>query len=435
MKLSENRLALVARQEFLNGVRSKWFLLATFGLPLVMSTIIGLTLGLSAMQSDRPLRFVLVDESHSVGNRLAVEFPERFESGESKGQRRIEFDAASINSLVDVEQIMQTLSEKVLDRQLDGIVHLKPDFDETGAAEMFGLSVSNIELNIKIESALSRILREVRLKRAGIAEDRVDALLRPAHLDTYRVNAAGAQRDNLSTFALVYVLVLLLYISVIVYGARIGRAVLEEKVSRIVEVMLSAVSPTELLGGKVLGVGLVGLLQTGVWCVFGLVLMTLRVAVFGKLGEVGAYVSDMPDFPPSLVLYFLAWFLLGYFLYALIYALIAAVAGSEREAEQLQVPVSLFLLLPLIAQMAVIRNPDSTFSVVMSMIPFFSPIVMFMRIAVLKPPALQIAASLILCVSTIFIVLFIAARIYRVGILSSGRRPPFRQLIRWIFAG
>lgn len=435
MSLGLHRLLLVARQEFLNGVRSKWFLIATFGLPLLMSGILGLTVAFSTMGADRTVRLVLVDESGVVGNRLARQFPERFEAGEFEGRRRVEIDTVSINSLVDVEHIMETLSEKILAREIDGFVHLEKNFIETGEADFFGLTVSNIELNMRLEQALSRLLRQARLTRAGISEDRVDRLLEPALLETFRVSVSGAQRDNLQTFALVYVLVLLLYITVVLYGARIGRSVLEEKISRIVEVMLSAVRPFELLGGKVLGVGAVGLLQTGVWGVFGLALMVLRQGVFGEMGETGAYIAQMPDFPLSLVLHFLIWFLLGYFLYALLYALIASIAGSEREAEQMQAPVSLFLLLPLVAQVAVIKNPDSAVAVAMSMFPFFAPIVMFMRTAVLKPPASEIALSMGICAATILLMLFLTARIYRVGILSSGRRPSLRQLFRWFLQG
>lgn len=435
MSLGFHRLLLVARQEFLNGVRSKAFLIATFGLPLFMSGILGLTVLFTTMGADRTVRLVLVDESGEVGARLAGEFPERFESGDLKGRRRVEIDSASINSLVDVEHIMETLSEKILAREIDGFVHLEKNFIDTGEADFFGLTVSNIELNMRLEQALSRLLRQARLKRAGIAEDRVDRLLESAFLDTFRVSDAGAQRDNLQTFALVYVLVLLLYITVVLYGARIGRSVLEEKISRIVEVMLSAVRPFELLGGKVLGVGGVGLLQTGVWCVFGLTLMAVRQSAFGGMGEAGAYVAEIPDFPLSLVLHFLIWFLLGYFLYSLLYALIASIAGSEREAEQMQAPVSLLLLLPLVAQVAVIKNPDSAVAVGMSLFPFFAPIVMFMRTAVLQPPASEIALSMGLCIMTILLLLLLTSRIYRIGILSSGRRPPLRQLLRWLVRG
>lgn len=431
MNLRDNRLLLVARREFLNGVRSRWFLLATFGLPFLMSSVLGLTVAFSLMQADRPVRLVLVDESRSIEGDLNSEFPERFENGD----RRVQIDAASINSLVEPEQILQMLSDKVLARELDGFIHLRPDFAETGVAELFGLTVSNIELNLRLEAALSKLLRRARLERAGMKPEEVERLLGAARLETFRVNAGGAQRDNLQTFALVYVLVLLLYMTVVTHGSRIGRAVLEEKVSRIVEVMLSAVSPLELLGGKVLGVGLAGLLQAAVWCVFGLAIMAARAAAFGGLGEAGAYLADMPDMPPSLALHFLMWFLLGYVLYALVYALLASIAGSEREAEQLQMPVSLFLLLPLIAQMAVIKNPDSAFAVAMSMIPFFAPIVMFMRTAVLAPPAGEIALSVGICLATAMLLLFLAARVYRIGILSTGRRPPLRQLLRWIVSG
>ena len=207
---------------------------------------------------------------------------------------------------------------------------------------------------------------------------------------------------------------------------------MEEKVSRIVEFMLASVRPLELLAGKVVGVGLVGLLQAVIWCVMGLLVLNFQSLFLRLVGVEGGLPFDLPEFPLSLALYFILWFLIGYFLFALLYAVVGAMSGSEQEAQYLQFPIASLLVLPLVSQVAIIQHPDSGFAVAMSMFPLFSPIVMFMRIAVLRPPATEIALSLAICFATILALVWFASKIYRIGILSYGKRPTLIELYRWL---
>lgn len=428
MSDSTPKIFIIVRKEFLQGVRSRWFLMATFGLPLMISAIMGLTVAMTLMQSDEAIRLVVVDESKKVGALLPARFPDVLESGE----RKITFDNASINSLVEVERILQQLRDKVLAQEINGYLHLQKDFLDTGEVDFYALSVSNQELNARLDAELTGLRQELRLRGQGIDTGVVEKLMEPALLFTYRVTEEGAERDNLQILGLVYTLVLLLYLTVVLYGSSIGRSVLEEKVSRIVEVMLSSVRPFELLGGKVLGIGLVGLVQTTVWCLIGVVLYFFRQKFFGGLGATGQYVTQMPSIPLSIAFYFLIWFLLGYFLYALLYAMIASIVGSEQEAQQMQMPVSMLMLLPLISMAAFVQHPSSTFSVVMSMIPFFAPVVMFTRTVVLAPPLSHILLSMALTFATILALLWLTAKIYRIGILSHGKRPTLREVVKWV---
>ena len=421
-------ILLVARQEFLNGVRSKWFIIATVGLPFMMAFFTGLTFIFVSAQGDQPIRIVLVDESGAIGDRLADEFPERFSGGEKK----IEIDNVAINKLVDMDKIFADLQTKVREREIDGYIALEKDFLDSGDASYFAMAVSNLDLNARLTRSLSRLIQHSRLAEYGIDDARASELLLSTRLKTFKVTEEGFERGGLQTFMFVYVLGWMLYMTVIIYGSAVGRAVLEEKLSRIVEVMLATVRPFQLLAGKVLGVGCVGLVQVSVWLLFGFVLLAARGLLFGGMGDIGEFLAEGPTVSPLLVPMFLIWFLIGYFFYALIYAAIAAIVGNEQEAQQFQIPITFLLLLPLISPTYIIQHPESVYAKVVSMIPFFSPIVMFMRSSVLMPHWTEFVASFTISGLSILGMLWLTARIYRIGILSYGKRPSLREIVRWV---
>jgi ABC-2 type transport system permease protein len=193
------------------------------------------------------------------------------------------------------------------------------------------------------------------------------------------------------------------------------------------EVLLSSVKPMELLAGKILGVAAVGLTQYAVW-----ILMAL-VAGGGMIGSLRTQMGEI-SVPASLLFYFALFFLLGYLLYSTMFAALGAVVNSEQEAQQLQMTVMWFLIIPLLVAQLVIRAPDSTAAVVLSLIPFFTPMLMFLRLNLITPPAWQVALSIALLLATNLAVLWLSARIYRVGILMYGKRPTLPELVRWVRA-
>ena len=423
------KFLIVARQHFLDGIRSKWFLFSTFVLPLVMMGLMGLAV-LLATRGGEPSRVVVLDETDQVYELLKAQLTERNKDGELQ----IELDKAKITSLAPPDAILPQLRERVLERELDSYLHIPEDFLESAEARFFGLSVSNFDLNARLSRGLTNALREKRLSETDIDPADLAAVMQPAKLSTYRVTEEGETEDRGQTFGLVYALVMLLYMTVIIYGASISRSITEEKVSRIVEVMLASLRPFELLSGKILGVGLVGLCQMSVWCGVAYFTLEFRQSIFDMVGSEITIPFELPDFPLWLIAHFVGWFLLGYFLFAMLYAMVASIAGSETESQQLQFPVVMLLVVPLISMMPIIQHPNSTYSVVMSMVPFFAPIVMFMRTAVLTPPWYQIAASMTICFLTIIFLVWLTAKIYRIGILSYGKRPSLRELLQWIAA-
>jgi ABC-2 type transport system permease protein len=267
-----------------------------------------------------------------------------------------------------------------------------------------------------------------RLLDAGLDESRIAKVIGRLDLATIRLGESGQEtRDAGGGFLLSYGLVMVLYLTVILYGMQLMRGVLEEKQSRVVEVIISVVRPSELMLGKILGIGAVGLTQFLIWDA-----TMLALTAPGIMAAVGLGGVDLPPFPLSLVIFFAVFFLLGYLLYGTLYAGIAAVCATDQEAQQLQMFVTIFLIVPLVLIMKVFSEPDGAVSIALSLFPLFAPLLMFLRMTITQVPAIQVAAAVVLLGASILGLGWIIGKIYRVGILSTGARPSPRELLRWV---
>jgi ABC-2 type transport system permease protein len=225
-------------------------------------------------------------------------------------------------------------------------------------------------------------------------------------------------------FFLIIGMVMLLYAAFLFYGISVMRSILEEKNTRILEVLLSSATSTELMTGKLLGVGAVGLTQMIIWMVMAGTLALPSLAMYPSLS--GIHVS------PFALAAFVTFFLLGYLLYSAIYAGIGAIVTTEQEGQQLQIVVVLPLIIAVFIMGPILHAPDSPIALWTSMIPFLSPLLMFARIAVQPPPAWQIGLSLVLLIATIAGILVLSARVYRVGVLMYGKRPTLPEIVKWL---
>jgi ABC-2 type transport system permease protein len=227
-------------------------------------------------------------------------------------------------------------------------------------------------------------------------------------------------------FLFASILLVAIYTAVFMWGQALMTSVIEEKTNRVVEVMVSSVSPGTLLGGKLLGVGAAGLAQFMAWAL--------------TMGLIGLYVGSgavaggaaVPEVSLTVLVAFVTFFLLGFFLYGSLYAAVGAAVNSMQEAQNLILPMMAPVILAMMFFPMVVRSPDSTLAVTLSLIPLLSPLLMFLRISVLTPPLWQVALSVVLTGLTIWGVVWVAARIYRVGILMYGKRPTFPEIVRWV---
>ena len=234
-----------------------------------------------------------------------------------------------------------------------------------------------------------------------------------------------------------YLLVFVLYLFVIIYANSIMRSVLEEKTTRIVEVIISSIKPHQLLLGKLIGVCSVCLTMFAIWVMFGVLLVMNIEPLLGIFGidslpiQFIQVIAVVKVNSAEVLTYFFVYFIIGFFMYSTLYAVVGAICGSEEEAQQTGVPLTMLLVVPFILMVQLFRIPDSTLSVLLSHIPFFSPILMFMRINVLMPPLWEILLNILVMCATVLLVTLVSGKIYRIGILMYGKRPTLGQLWQW----
>jgi ABC-2 type transport system permease protein len=243
-----------------------------------------------------------------------------------------------------------------------------------------------------------------------------------------RLSASGELEDRGAGFIPSFMLMMMLYTTTLMWGQAVLTSVIEEKSNRVVEVIVSAVRPHHLLAGKLLGVGAAGLTQFLAWVLTLVVLSLFGAGIASALGAS----NKLPEIAPLTLVFFVVYFLLGYLMYSALFAAVGACVNTTQEAQSLAFPVMMPLILAVMLFPMVLQAPDSSLSVGLSLVPFFAPLLMFLRISVLTPPFWQIALSVALCLATIAATVLAAARIYRVGILMYGKRPTFPEIMRWV---
>lgn len=437
-----DHVTTVLKREYLTRVKSKGFWIATLVLPLAMAALVILP-SMIAMKTRARLTMAVVDELGDVAAGLEARLASREAAREAGGAERAvaaasegarppaaSFSVEVLAPAADAATQRADLDRRVLAGEIDAWLWISAAGLEENRVEYHGESVSNFITQGRLERALSEVVAEARLARAGLDARRVAALTHDVELDTVRVSAAGSRQEaGMAGFFLAYFLFFLLYTVVTIYGQQVMNGVLEEKNTRVVEVLMAIVKPIELMLGKLAGIGAAGLTQLAVWMVAMFLLSAPGLAGALALGG-GSF--RIPPVTLPLVVHFLLLFLLGFLLFSSLYAAIGAATNNAQEAQQFAGIVIPFLIGPVLFMMPVINDPDSTLSVVLSLVPPFTPLLMMLRIAVKMPPFWQILAGYVLTAGFVAFLIWLCARIYRIGILMYGKKPTFAELWRWI---
>ena len=328
------------------------------------------------------------------------------------------------------DDILAELSRQVTDGDLGGYIVLDDATLRAGAAVLYGKSRPSTIRWATLRGAIAQAALASQLESRGVD---VAALLGGGELRIELVTSEAASMEDPQGI-LAFVGAFLLYMVILLYAASVMRATLEEKTSRVVEIVISSMRPWQLMLGKILGVGSVGLTQLAVWVGSAAVLaFTVLPALIAAQPELSALQSVAEALPgPGQLLLLLGFFLFGYFLFSGMYAAVGAMCSSEEEAQQAQFPVTLLVIIPAVLVAPVIQEPNSLLAVGMSLIPFFSPVLMWSRAATGAAPVWQVALSFLLMALAILAVAWVAGRIYRVGILMAGKRPTLPELWRWV---
>lgn len=405
------KLWAVIRREYLERVRTKGFVIATVLGPVLMA-IMMIVPALIARSTGQALRLAVVDAGSGLGP--AVE--DALRASQDAGRPR--FDLRPGGSEAE-------LREATLAGRIDGYLLLPGDAIASSTASYYGRNVSNLGVRRALEREVGDVLTGRRLADAGLDPARVRELTRELELKAIQISAGQEREDQGAAFFLSLILLMIQYTSILMWGQLVMTSVIEEKSNRVVEVMASGLPPTQLLWGKLLGVGAAGLTQLLVW---SLSLAAVPLATGGA--AMGSFV--MPRLPALVLVSFVVFFLLGFLFYASLYAAIGAAVNTVQEAQNFVFPVIMPMILGLVCFPVVLESPDSPLAVTLSMLPFVTPLLMFLRIVVMTPPWWQIGLSLLLLSAAIYGAIWTAARIYRVGILMYGKKPTFPELMRWV---
>ena len=437
-----NKILAVIRREFVERVRTRAFLISTLLLPVFMVAVMLLP-ALMMSGGQRTSRVAVVDASGSglgqaVGGVLKAATLGK--DADAKPRYEVQVFPTAAAQLAEARDALVAKTGFSRERMKDGwngVLVLDADTLASGKLAYYGANVGSPEAMSRLQRDVSKALAGVRLAKAGVDQQLVDKAMVPADVDTTKVtDGKPTGQSGTAAFMLAYAMGFILYIAVLIYGQQTMTSVIEEKTSRIMEVLTSSLTPFQMLLGKVLGVGLAGLAQMAIWGGTAFVLGSQRVPLAGAFGMSADAAQNLPipSVPPALLVVFLLYFALGFLLYGALYAAIGAMCNTIQETQQYAVFVTLFIMVGFFAVFALINDPNGKLGSVMSFVPFFAPFTMPVRWSMTSVPVGQLALSLALMVAGLLACVWLAARIYRVGILMYGKKPGWGELWRWIRA-
>jgi ABC-2 type transport system permease protein len=421
------KLWLIVKREYVTRVRSKGFVISTVALPLLSIGLFIFSIFVALHQVDHTLRLAILDGAGGLAPAIERGLDRKLSNGRP-AFRVVE----SLERPESEEKVRGRLRSKVRSGQLDGYIVVPPGVAAGKPAEFHTKNPGNFTVTEEIDRSVSNAIIGLRLNERGARVENVADVVRDVDLKLLRITKRGETEEKGQTFVVAVSMTMILYLTLIMYGVITMRSVLEEKTTRTMEVLISAATPFQLMAGKILGVAAVGLTQYLVWALSAL-LITAYGTAMAAIPRSGIRASIPQIYIPApLLFFFVIFFLLGYFLYASFFASIGAAASNEHDAQQMQWPATLPLIFSFVMFSFILRDPNSTTAVVLSLVPFFTPILMLLRISAEPPPFWQIGLSMVLTLLTTLGVIYLSARIYRVGVLMYGKRPSVVELLRWL---
>jgi ABC-2 type transport system permease protein len=424
------RLLVVIEREYMERVRSKWFFVATIFGPLFF----GLLMFLPAWMANRTnvsadvARIRILDATGAnLGQAVALEL-----GGGVTGD-------TSLTHVQILEPAMiagaeSTATRAIRRKAIKGYLVLDAGTLEGRGARYAGINATALNDMRRIENAVSRELIGLELSRAGISPTEADRVKRlRGGLRSERVTLSGRGGSARLNLLFASIVGLLLYMTILMYGQNVLRGVIEEKQSRVAEVVMSSVRPSTLLAGKVLGVGGVGLTQIAIWMATSFLMMRYRAPLM-KLAGLETMPIPLPSITVSQLVILLTFFVLGYTFYSALFAAVGAMVSSEQEAQQAQMPIVLMLVMSIMFLQPVLLEPDGRLAVTLGILPISAPIMMPLRMSSVDVATWELVLALIGLVASCYIAVYIAAVVYRTGLLMHGKRVTFREVFRWIRA-
>ena len=432
-----HKIWAVMRREFLEKVRTRAFIIGTVLFPVLMIGLTVLPILLDRRETE-PKRVAIVDgASGDVGMKVTEALAGARREGANGAAR---YSVVRVPAADRVDSVRDSLIAITGVQQegvegLDGILVLTDESVDGGRIPYLGVNVGSMADMRKLETELQTTLRQERLRRAGIDVFVGMKASREVDVVTQKVTSGKLTGESGATsFMLAYIMGLILYMTMLLYGVQVMNSVMEEKTNRIAEVLASSVKPFEMMLGKVLGVGGVGLLQLSIWGGTAMLVTTYRgplARLFGASPD-ALTAMKLPSVRPDLLAVFLIYFVLGFLLYAAAYAAVAAMCNSQQEAQQANTPVTLCIVAGFMAMFSLLNEPSGSLARTLSLIPVTAPFVVPVRYSLAPIPVPELLLSMAATLAGMLFVVWVAGRIYRVGILMYGKRPKASELWRWV---
>ena len=407
---------LVAKREYLEQIRGRAFRVSTILVPLLFAVVIGVA--------------YLSGRGSGVGKHVIVAAPSQSLAQAIRSQIITDKDAKTSVDLAApaAPADRPALVQKVISKQVDGLLWVDVPSNGAPSATYTSQSSGDIVVTGRLSGALNHAVAMERMTSRGMNPAEADALLKDVKVDTLQVDKQGREvkSSGFGSYFKGYIMALLLSMTTMIYGMNVARSIIQEKTSRIFEVMLAITRPSDMLAGKLIGVGAVGLTQIAIWVFLGAVILSYPAALLTISGTMSIHITWVEG------ILFPVYFVLGYLLYASLFAGLAASCETEQELQMYTPLAALPIWLSFSLIWLVINDPNSVWSVAASLFPATAPIIMMLRLGSEMPPYWQFVASIAIMIASIWIVLWISSRLYRVGILMYGKRATLPELVRWL---
>ena len=433
-----NKIGLIIKREYLTRVRKRSFFIMTFLGPLLMAAIYIIPIMLALNSNQKNIRVAVVDESHWFENRFTNNEEHTF----------------ALMSSQPIDSVKNLVKEGVFDMAL----YVPPtQLNIPSNAVIYSINQVPLEMETYISGVMQKEIEDQKLMASGVDPEIVSAVKTDINLQVMRMDEKGNEKETFTKvqFALGIVLAMLVYMFIIFFGGQVMQGVAEEKTSRIIEVIISSVKPFQLMMGKIVGVSLVALTQFVLWILLtgmlyvgfsafiGLTgpgmltsgtVMTQEIASNDIIGNENVQqivqIAQSIDFS-TIITTFIIFFILGYLLYATLYAAIGSLVDNNTDSQQFTLPVTVPLIVAMISTFYIVNDPDSSLSVWLSMIPFTSPVSMMVRIP-FGVPIWQVLLSVVILAGTFVLMTWLAAKIYRTGILMYGKKLSYKEIFKWL---
>jgi len=428
------KILAVIKREYVTRARTKAFIIGTLITPVMLILVFGGIFIFNALLKPSTQRFTLVDLTGQLATEFIAQLQDTLRDGSPKYQFTVQSPMAG-----EVETALQLIQKKVLAREIQGYLIVPENIVDQPVLRYSARNVSDIENQESFSRAMSRVVTNRRLEKIGLSPETIrrEMDLGRVRLESHQVTDTGEVQKNAgASFGLAYLLAYILLLLIMVYGQMVMRSVIEEKTQRITEMIVSSIRPVELLAGKLMGICMLGVTQL---VVIGLILMALvfyaepLLLRFGINSEELLSIISSIDFSPTIFAFLIFYFFMGFLFYAGMFGAIGAMINTEDEGQQFQMPLVFIIIIGYFVVFGIAQNPDTPAAFWISMIPFYTPLIMFARIAVSDP---VLPSGAILSIFTMLgfttLLIWLTARIYRVGILMYGKKPSIKEAWKWL---